>query len=105
MNQETLVRPEKTVKILMTIVALSLLTIAVCMVILVSRPPAVSMRRPVIPMDNRMSMMRNEQPPMIPGGLNQGGPMGQGMPEGMNRPGQLNQPSQPAQLPEKPAKK
>ena len=92
--QETTGRPEKTVKVIMGIAALSLLTIAVCMVILVSRGNPVVMRRQVMPMENRM--------PMIPGMMPQGASVGQGMPEGMNRPGQPKPVGQP---PEKPATK
>ncbi len=94
MIQETTVRPEKTVKVIMGIAALSLVTIAVCMVILVSRGNPVMVRRQVMPVENRM--------PMIPGIMPQGGSMGQGMPEGMNR---LGQPKPAGQPPEKPATK
>ena len=56
MSQETLVKPEPYVKVCMALVALSLLTIAVCQVILILRPPAQPIvRRPVIPIENRMS--------------------------------------------------
>ena len=56
MSQETVVRPEPIVKILMGLAVLSLLTIAVCQVILVLRPSAQPIvRRPVIPMENRIS--------------------------------------------------
>jgi hypothetical protein len=56
MSQETLVKPEPYVKVCLALVALSLLTIAVCQVILVLRPSAQPIvRRPVIPMENRMS--------------------------------------------------
>ena len=78
----------------MGIAALSLVTIAVCMVILVSRGNPVVVRRQVMPVENRM--------PMIPGITPQGGSMGQGMPEGMNR---LGQPKPAGQPPEKPATK
>ncbi len=94
MIQETTVRPERTVKVIMGIAALSLVTIAVCMVILVSRGNPVMMRRQVMPVENRM--------PMIPGIMPQGGSMGQGRPEGMNR---LGQPKPAGQPPEKPATK
>jgi len=101
MSQETTVRPEIYVKVCMALVALSLLTIAVCQVILVSRPPQQPvMRRPVVPMENRM--MQQGMPAMPPGMMPPGGPQGQGMPEGMMRPPQGVPPSQP---PEKPAKK
>jgi len=93
-SQETTVCPEKTVKVIMGIAALSLVTIAVCMVILVSRGNPVMVRRQVMPVENRM--------PMIPGIMAQGGSMGQGMPEGMNR---LGQPKPAGQPPEKPATK
>jgi len=56
MSQETLVKPEPYVKVCMALVALSLLTIAVCQVILILRPPAQPIvRRPVIPIENRIS--------------------------------------------------
>ena len=95
MNQETLVRPERYVKVCMALAALSLVTIAVCQVILVLRPPPQPMmRRPVVPMENRM--MQQGQPPMPPG-IQQG----QGMPEGaIQRP-----PPPPGQGPGQPAKK
>ena len=101
MNQETMVRPELYVKVCMALAALSLLTIAVCQVILVSRPPQQPiMRRPVVPMENRM--MQQGMPPFPPGMMPPGGPQGQGMPEGaMQRP----LPPGQAQPPEKPAKK
>ena len=101
MNQETMVRPELYVKVCMALAALSLLTIAVCQVILVSRPPQQPiMRRPVVPMENRM--MQQGMPPFPPGMMPPGGQQGQGMPEGaMQRP----LPPGQAQPPEKPAKK
>jgi hypothetical protein len=96
MNQETTVRPELYVKVCMALAALSLITIAVCQVILVTRPPQQPMmRRPVVPMENRM--MQQGQPMMPPGV-----PQAQGMPEGMIRPPQ-GAPS--GQVPEKPVKK
>ena len=96
MSQETLVRPEPYVKVFMALAALSLVTIAVCQVILVVRPPQQPiLRRPVIPLENRM--MQQGMPGMPPGGA-----QGQGMPEGMMRPPQGVPPGQP---PEKPAKK
>ena len=65
----------------MALVALSLVTIAVCQVILVLRPPPQSiMRRTVVPMENRM--MQKGQPPMPPGMVPPGMQQGQGMPEG-----------------------
>ncbi|MEY5063372.1 MAG: hypothetical protein RLZZ112_1336 [Verrucomicrobiota bacterium] len=86
MNQETLVRPERYVKVCMALVALSLVTMAVCQVILVLRPPSQPvMRRPVVPMENRM--MQPGQTPIPPGMMPPGLPQGQGMPEGaMQRP-------------------
>ena len=101
MNQETTVRPEPYVKVCMAVAVLSLLTIAVCQVILVVRPPQPPvMRRPVVPMENRM--MQPGMPAMPPGMMPPGGPQGQGMPEGMMRPPQGGP---PGQAPEKPAKK
>ena len=100
MNQETLVRPERYVKVCMALAAISLVTIAVCQVILVSRPPqAPMMRRPVVPMENRM--MQQGLPPFPPGMMPPGGPQGQGLPDG-------TAPRVPPQQPpvsEKPAKK
>lgn len=86
MSQETTVRPELYVKVCMALVALSLITIAVCQVIQVLRPPPQPMmRRPVVPMENRM--MQQSQPPMPPGMMPPGLQPGQGMPEGaMQRP-------------------
>ena len=99
MSQETTVRPERYVKVCMALVALSLVTIAVCQVILVLRPPPQPMmRRPVIPLENRM--MQQGQPPFPPGMMPPGA-QGQGMPEGaMQRP-----PPPPGQGPAQPAKK
>ena len=96
MSQETTVRPELYVKVCMAVVALSLLTLAVCQVILVLRPPPQPMiRRPVVPMENRM--MQQGQPPMPPGMMPPGMQQGQGMPEGaMQRPPPSSQ-GQPAQ--------
>ena len=101
MNQETTVRPELYVKVCMALVALSLVTIAICQVILVARPaqPPI-VRRPVVPMENRM--LQQGMPAMPPGMMPPGGPQGQGMPEGMMRPPQGGP---PGQAPEKPAKK
>lgn len=100
MNQETLVRPELYVKVCMALAALSLITIAVCQVILVLRPPPQPvMRRPVVPIENRM--MQQGQPPFLPGMMPPGGPQGQGLPEGaMQRP-----PPPPGQGQSQPAKK
>jgi len=77
----------------MALVALSLLTIAVCQVVLVLRPPAQPIvRRPVIPIENRFS------PQGIP-------PFPQGtMPSGAHEGARLPQ-ENPPQSPEKPAKK
>jgi len=100
MSQETRVRPELYVKVCMALAALSLITIAVCQVILVTRPPQQPMmRRPVVPLENRM--MQQGQPSMPPGMMPPGGPQGQGMPEGaMQRP-----PPPPGQGSTQPAKK
>ena len=100
MNQETLVRPEKYVKVCMALAAVSLVTIAVCQVILILRPPPQPMmRRPVVPMENRM--MQQGQMPMPPGMMPPGMQPGQGMPEGaMQRP-----PPPQGQSPSQPAKK
>ncbi len=100
MSQETTVRPEPYVKVCMALAALSLITIAVCQVILVLRPPPQPMmRRPVVPLENRM--MQPGQPPLPPGMVPPGGPQGQGMPEGaMQRP-----PPPPGQGQGQPAKK
>ena len=93
MSQETLVKPEPYVKVCMALVALSLLTIAVCQVVLVLRPPAQPIvRRPVIPIENRISP---QGLPPFPQGT-----MPSGAPEGA-RSTQVN----PPQSPEKPAKK
>ena len=81
MTQETTVRPEPYVKVCMALAVLSLVTIAVCQVILVLRPPPQPMmRRPVVPMENRMT--QPGQPPFPPGVMPPGGAQGQGMPEG-----------------------
>ena len=91
MSQETTVRPEPIVKIFMALAVLSLITIAVCQVILVLRPaqqPVI--RRPSMPMENRMT--QQGMPPFP-------SPQIQGVPEGM-RPTQGN-----PQPPEKPSKK
>ena len=101
MSQETTVRPELYVKVCMAVVALSLLTLAVCQVILVLRPPPQPMmRRQVVPMENRM--VPPGQPPVLPGMMPSGGQSGQGMSDGMVRPPQG---APPGQAPEKPAKK
>jgi hypothetical protein len=93
MSQETLVKPEPYVKVCMALVALSLLTIAVCQVILVLRPSAQPIvRRPVIPMENRMSPQG--LPPFPQGTMPSGTPEGARLPQG-----------NPPQSSEKPAKK
>jgi len=93
MSQETQVKPEPYVKVCMAMVALSLLTIAVCQVILVLRPPAQPIvRRPVIPVENRMSPQG--LPPFPQGTMPSGAPDGARLPQG-------NSP----QSPEKSAKK
>ena len=93
MSQETLVKPEPYVKVCMALVALSLLTIAVCQVILVLRPTAQPIvRRPVIPIENRMSPQG--LPPFPQGTMPSGAPEGARLPQG-----------NPPQSSEKPAKK
>jgi len=93
MSQDTLVKPEPYVKVCMALAVLSLLTIAVCQVILVLRPSAQPIvRRPVIPMENRMSPQG--LPPFPQGTMPSGAPEGARLPQG-------NSP----QSPEKPAKK
>ena len=100
MSQETTVRPELYVKVCMALAALSLITIAVCQVVLVLRPPPQPMmRRPVVPMENRM--MQQGTTSMPPGMMPPGMQPGQGMPEGvMQRP-----PPPPGQGSAQPAKK
>ena len=93
MSQETLVKPEPYVKVCIALVALSLLIIAVCQVILVLRPSAQPIvRRPVIPMENRMSPQG--VPPFPQGTMPSGAPEVARLPQG-----------NPPQSPEKPAKK
>ena len=93
MSQETLVKPEPYVKVCMALVALSLLTIAVCQVVLVLRPPAQPVvRRPVIPIENRISPQG--LPPFPQGTMPSALPGGARSPQG-----------NPPQSPEKPAKK
>ena len=93
MSQETLVKPEPYVKVCIALVALSLLIIAVCQVILVLRPSAQPIvRRPVIPMENRMSPQGI--PPFPQGAMPSGAQDGARLPQGT-----------PPQSPEKPAKK
>ena len=93
MSQETLVKPEPYVKVCMALVALSLLTIAVCQVVLVLRPPSQPIvRRPVIPIENRVTPQG--LPPFPQGTMPSGAPEGARSPQG-----------NPPQFPEKPAKK
>ena len=93
MSQETLVKPEPYVKVCMALVALSLLNIAVSQVVLVLRPPAQPIvRRPVIPIENRMSPQG--LPPFPQGTMPSGDPEGARLPQG-----------NPPQSFEKPAKK
>ena len=93
MSQETLVKPEPYVKVCMALAVLSLLTIAVCQVILVLRPSAQPIvRRPVIPMENRM--IPQGLPPFPQGTMPSGVPVGARSPQG-----------NPPQSFEKPAKK
>jgi hypothetical protein len=93
MSQETLLKPEPYVKVCMALVALSLLTIAVCQVVLILRSLAQPIvRRPVIPIENRMSPQG--LPPFPQGTMPSGAQDGARLPQG-NLP----------QSPEKPAKK
>ena len=104
MNQETTVRPELYVKLCMALVALSLVTIAICQVIQVTRPPQQPMmRRPVVPMENRM--MQQGMPPFPPGMMPSGGPQGPGAPEGAAQRPPLTPGQGPGQPPEKSPKK
>lgn len=98
MSQATTVRPELYVKVCMSLAVLSLITIAICQVILVLRPPPQPMgRRPVFPMESRM--MQQGQPPFSPGMMPPGSPQGQGTPEGG-----VPRPPPPGQGPSQPAK-
>jgi hypothetical protein len=91
MSQETLVKPEPYVKVCLALVALSLLTIAVCQVILVLRPSAQPIvRRPVIPMENRMSPQGI--PPFPQGTMPSGLPVDARSPQG-NPPQSFEQPT------------
>lgn len=91
MSQETIIRPEPIVKIFMALAVLSLITIAVCQVILVMKPwQQAVVRRTVLPIENRMTQ---QGIPPFPN------PQTQGVPEGV-RPTQGN-----SLAPEKPAKK
>ena len=101
MSDETVVRPVLIVRIFMGLAVASLITIAVCMVILVNRGSQVVTRRSVLPIENRAPMMRNDMPPLPPGTMPPGGQPGQGMPEGMRPP----QGTPQVQTHEKPVKK
>jgi hypothetical protein len=93
MSQENIVKPEPYEKVCMALAALSLLTIAVCQVVVILRPPAQPIvRRPVIPIDNRV----NPQglPPFPQGTMPSGAQEGARLPQG-----------NPPQSPEKPGKK
>jgi len=93
MSQETLLKPEPYVKVCMALVALSLLTIAVCQVVLILRPPAQPIvRRPVIPIQNRVTPQG--LPPFPQGTMPSGAQEGARLPQG-----------NPPQSPEKPGKK
>ena len=74
-------KPEPYVKVCLALVALSLLTIAVCQVVLVLRPPAQPIvRRPLIPMENRMSPQG--LPPFPQSTMPSGGQEGARLPQG-----------------------
>jgi len=93
MSQETLVKPERYVKVCMALVALSLLIIAVCQVILVLRSSVQPIvRRRVVPMESQMS--QQGLPPFPSGTMHSAVPEGARSPQG-----------NPPQSPEKPAKK
>ena len=93
MSQETLLKPEPYVKVCMALVALSLLTIAVCQVVLILRPPSQPIvRRPVIPIENRVTPQG--LPPFPQGTMPSGAQEGARLPQG-----------NPPQSPEKPDKK
>jgi hypothetical protein len=93
MSQENIVKPEPYVKVCMALVALSLLTIAVCQVVLVLRPPAQPIvRRPVVPIENRISPQG--LPPLPQGTIPFGAQEGARSPQG-----------NPLQSSEKPVKK
>ena len=84
----------------MALAATSLVTIAVCQVIQVSRPPQQAVvRRPMVPMENRM--MQQGMPPLPPGMMPPGAPQGQGLPDGAGPRG----PAPQAPSSDKPAKK
>ena len=93
MSQEALVKPEPYVKVCMALVALSLLTIAVCQVVLVLRSSAQPIvRRRVVPMENQMTPQG--LPPFPQGMMPYGAQEGNRSPQG-----------NPPQSPEKPTKK
>jgi len=93
MSQETLVKPEPYVKVCMALVTLSLLIIAVCQVVLILRPPSQPIvRRPVIPIENRVTPQG--LPPFPQGTMPSGAQEGARLPQG-----------NPPQSPEKPANK
>jgi len=93
MSQENIVKPEPYEKVCMALAALSLLTIAVCQVVVILRPPAQPIvRRPVMPIQNRVTPQG--LPPLPQGTMPFGAPDGARLPQG-----------NPPQSPEKPAKK
>ena len=101
MSQETVVRPEPIVKILMGLAVLSLITIAICQVILVLRPSQQPvLRRPILPIENRTT--QQGIPPFPPGLVPAGSQAGQGLSEAGNRSGQPNLPNP---NPEKPTRR
>jgi hypothetical protein len=93
MSQENIVKPEPYEKVCMALAALSLLTIAVCQVVVILRPPAQPIvRRPVIPIQNRVTPQG--LPPFPQGTMPSGAQEGARLPQG-----------NPPQSPEKPGKK
>lgn len=86
MSNDSTVRPELIVKIFMGLGVISLMTIAVCMILLVSRGSQVVTRRPLAPMENRIQMMRNDMSPITPGMTAPGAVPGQGFSEGVRPP-------------------
>ena len=93
MSQENIVKPEPYEKVCMALAALSLLTIAVCQVVLVLRPTAQPiLRRPVIPIESRVTPQG--LPPFPQGTMPYEAPDGARSPQG-----------NPPQSPVKPAKK
>ena len=90
MSQENIVMPEPYEKVCMALAALSLLTIAVCQVVVILRPPAQPIvRRPVMPIQNRV----NPQglPPLPQGTMPYGAPDGARFPKEIH----LNLPRSP----------